>query len=69
MGKHKYFKVMGFLDFWFEAEIHAVPKIREKRISMVQEKYGKPQIFQIHAGFLNISGETEIHTVLKIWGK
>ena len=48
MGKHKYFKVKGFLNFWHEAEIHAVSKIWEKWIAMVQEKYGKTQIFQIY---------------------
>ena len=30
MGKQKHFKVKGFLSFWLEAEIHAVPKIWEK---------------------------------------
>ena len=30
MGKHKHFKVNGFLNFWLEAEIHAFPKIWEK---------------------------------------
>ena len=52
MGKYKHFKVKGFLNFWLEAEIHAVPKIWEKWISMVQEKYWKTQKFQIY-GFLN----------------
>ena len=52
MGKHKHFKVKGFLNFWLEAEIHAVPKIWEEWISMVQEKYWKTQKFQIY-GFLN----------------
>ena len=48
MGKRKYFKVKGFLNFWHEAEIHAVPKLWEKWISMVRKKYGKTQIFQIY---------------------
>ena len=46
MGKHKYFKVMGFLNFSYEAEVHAVPKTWKKWISIVREKYGKTQTFQ-----------------------
>ena len=30
MGKQRHFKVMGFLYFSLEAEIHAVPKTWEK---------------------------------------
>ena len=30
MGKHKYFKVTGFLNFSYEAEIHAVTKTWRK---------------------------------------
>ena len=48
MGKHKHFKLKGFLYFSLEAEIHAVPKKWEKWISMVQEKYGKTQTLQIY---------------------
>ena len=55
MGKHKHFKVQDFLNFSFEAEILAVPKIRKKWISIVQEKYGKTPTFQIY-GFLKYFG-------------
>ena len=55
MGKHKHFKVKGFLNFSYEAEIHAVPKTWEKWISIVREKYGKTQTFQIY-GFLKYFG-------------
>ena len=65
MGKHKHFKVKGFLNCWLVAEIHAVPKIREKWISMVWEKYGKHKHLKF-MDFLNISGEAEIHTIPKI---
>ena len=51
MAKQKHFKVKGFLNFSFEAEIHAVSKTWEKWISVVREKYGKTQTFQIY-GFL-----------------
>ena len=51
MKKHKHFRVKGFLNVLFEAEIHAVPK--KKWISLIQEKNGKTQKF---LGFLNISG-------------
>ena len=54
MEKHKHFKVKCFLNFWYEAEIHAVLKIWEKWISMVWEKYEK-------------MGEAEIRTIPKIW--
>ena len=37
MGKHRHFKVEGFLYFSLEAEIHAVPKTWKKWISIVQE--------------------------------
>ena len=30
MGKHKYFKFMGFLNISDEAEVHPIPKIWEK---------------------------------------
>ena len=43
MGKHKYFKFMGFLNISDEAqaEIHTIPKTWEKWILIIQEKYGK----------------------------
>ena len=65
IGKHKPFKVKGFLIFWLEAEIHPVTRICEKRIFMLREKHGKIQKFQIY-GFWNISAEAEIHTIPKI---
>ena len=52
--------------FLAEAKIHAVPKIRKRWISIVREKYGKTQTFQI-MGFLNIFGEAEINTISKTW--
>ena len=55
MGKQRHFKVMGFLYFSLEAEIHAVPKIWEKWISIVREIDGKTQTFQIY-GFLKYFG-------------
>ena len=55
MGKHKDFKVKGFWNFLLEAEIHAVPKIWQERIAIIQEKYGKTQTFQID-GFLKYLG-------------
>ena len=51
MGKHKHLKVKGFLNVSYEAEIHAVPITWEKWISIVREKHGKTQTFQIY-GFL-----------------
>ena len=47
MGKHKHFKVEAFLNFLYEAEIHAFPKNMEKVDSIVQKKHGKTQTFQI----------------------
>ena len=47
MGKHKRFRFIGFLNILGEAEIHASPKIWEKWIYIVQEKYGKTQRFPI----------------------
>ena len=44
-------RVKGFLNFLPESEIHAVPQTWEKWISIVHEKYGKTQTFQIY-GFL-----------------
>ena len=48
MEKHKHFKVKGFWNFLLEAEIHAVPKIWEKWIAIIKEKYAKTQTFQIY---------------------
>ena len=42
---------MVFLNISDKAEIHTIPKIRGEWISIVQEKYGKTQTFQIY-GFL-----------------
>ena len=55
MGKHKHLKVKVFLNFSYEAEIHAVPKTWEKWISTVRENCGKTQTFQIY-GFLKYFG-------------
>ena len=69
MGKHEHFKVKGFWIFLLEAEIHAVPNTWEKWISIIREKYGKTQAFQIY-GFLKYFGyEAEIHTIPKTWEK
>ena len=55
MEKHKHFKVKGFSNFLYEAEIRAVRKTLGKWISIVWEKYGKTQTFQIY-GFLKYFG-------------
>ena len=55
MGKHIHFKFVGFLNISGEAEIHTIPKTWEKWISIVREKYGKTQTFQIY-GFLKYFG-------------
>ena len=55
MEKHKHFKVKGFCNFLLEAEIHTVPKTWKKWTSIIREKYGKTQTFQIY-GFLKNSG-------------
>ena len=55
MGKHENLKVKCFWIFLLEAEIHAVPNTWEKWISIIREKYGKTQAFQIY-GFLKNSG-------------
>ena len=44
-----------FWNFSLNAEIHAVPKTWEKWISIIREKYGKTQTFQIY-GFLKYFG-------------
>ena len=78
MGKHKHFKYMGFLNISGEAETDTVPKTWEKWISIVREKYGKTQTFQIY-GFLkyfswSISphnsqnmGKVDSHSMGKVW--
>ena len=68
MGKHKHFKVKGFLNFSLQAEIHGVSKTWKDWISIVREKYGKHKHFKF-IGFLNILGEAEIHKIPKIWEK
>ena len=55
MGKQKHFNFVGFLNISGEAEIHAVPKTLENWISIVREKHGKTQTFQIY-GFLKYFG-------------
>ena len=42
------FKFMGFLNISGEVEIHAIPKTCQKWISIVREKNGKTQTFQIY---------------------
>ena len=44
--KSKHSKVLGFSNILGEAEIHTIPKIWEKWIPIVREKYGKAQTFQ-----------------------
>ena len=41
MGKHKHFKFMGFLNISYEAEIHTIPRTREKWVPIIRENYGK----------------------------
>ena len=55
MGKHKHFKFMGFLNILDEAEIHTIPKIWDKWIPIIREKYGKKQALQSN-GFLKNFG-------------
>ena len=73
----KNFKFMGFLNISAEAEIHTIPKTWEKWISIVREKYGKTQTFQIY-GFLKYFGlsrsikiqiyrKSNSHSKRKIW--
>ena len=54
MGKHKHFKFMGFLNISGEAGIHSIPKTWKKWISIVEEKNGKTQTFQIYGVFFLI---------------
>ena len=44
--KTKHPKVKCFLHILGEAKIHTIPKIWEKRIPIIREKYGKKQTFQ-----------------------
>ena len=46
--ENKHFKVKYFSNVFLYAEIHAVPKTWEKWISIIREKYGKTQRFQIY---------------------
>ena len=80
MGKQRHLKVKGFLYFPLEVEIHAVPKTWKKWISIVREKYGKTQVFQIY-GFLKYfarnenpynsqnMGKVNSHNTGKVWEK
>ena len=67
MGKHKHVKV--FLNFPLEAKTHALSKTWKKWISIVREKYGKTQTFQIY-GFLQYfwsSGNPQISKIWETW--
>ena len=78
MEKHKHFKVQSFLDFSYEAEIHAVPKTWKKWISIVRKQHEKTQTFQI-CGFLKYfgwsrnpynsqnMGKVNFHSTEKVW--
>ena len=55
MGKQKHFKFMGFLYISGEAEIHTIPKTREKWIAIIRKKYGKKQYPKL-MGLSGISG-------------
>ena len=55
MGKYEHFEVKGFWNFLLEAEIHAFPNTWQEWISLIREKYGKTQTFQIY-GFLKNFG-------------
>ena len=78
MRKHKHSKVLGFSNILGEAEIHTVPKIWEKWIPIVREKYGKTQTFQSE-GFLELftwsrnpcssqnMGKVDCHYTGKVW--
>ena len=45
---------MGFLNISGEVGIHSIPKTWKKWISIVQEKNGKTQTFQIYGFFFLI---------------
>ena len=78
MGKYKHFKFMGLLNISSEAEIHIIPKTWGKWISIVREKCGKTQTFQIY-GFLKYfglsrnpynsqnMGKVDFHSTGKVW--
>ena len=80
MTKHKHFKVKCFWNFSLDSEIHAVPKTWEKWISIIRERYGKTQTFQIY-GFLKYFGwcrnpynssnlgKVNFHNTGKVWEK
>ena len=68
MVKQKHLKVKDFLNLWYEAEIHAVPKTCEKWTPIAQEKHGKHKHSKF-MGFLNILGEAKIQAIPKIWEK
>ena len=68
MGKHEHFKVKGFWNFLLEAEIHAVPNTWQEWISLIREKYGKTQTFQIY-GFLKNFGWNRNPSIHKTWEK
>ena len=68
MGKHKHFKVKGFLNVWLEAEIYAFQKIWENGFPWYKRSMGKHKHFKF-MGFVNILGEAEIHTIPRIWEK
>ena len=46
---------MDFLNISDKVEIHTIPKTWRKWISVLREKYGKTQTFQIY-GFLQYFG-------------
>ena len=43
MGKHKHFKVKGFLSILREADFHAIPEAWDEWIPILQNKCGKAQ--------------------------
>ena len=60
---------MGFLNISYKAEIHTIPRIWQKWIPIIREKYGKKTEHSKVMGFSAIWGEAEIHTIPKIWKK
>ena len=66
MGKYKHLKFMGFLNISGEAEIHKIPKIWEKLIYLVREKYGKTQISHIlrYLAYLELM---RTHAIPNVW--
>ena len=59
IGKHKHFKVKGFLFFWLVEEIHGVTKIGK---SMGNTKTSNLLVLKYSRG-------TETHTIPIIWEK